>query len=56
MLSLMATLPGFALYQRSGFRTVERVTITLPDGVEIECVAMDKPIGDGGPQPPSAGA
>lgn len=41
-LSLMATLPGFELYQRFGFRTVERTTITLPDGVTLDAVAMEK--------------
>ncbi len=43
-LSLMATLPGFRLYDRCGFRAVERTTITLPDGVTLEAVRMEKPI------------
>ena len=43
-LSLMATLPGVPLYQRYGFRIIERTTITLPDGVRLECAAMEKPI------------
>lgn len=43
-LSLMATLPGFPLYQRFGFLEVDRGPITLPDGVEVECVSMEKSI------------
>ena len=43
-LSLMATLPGLPLYQRYGFRAHERAQITLPDGVLVDCVAMEKPI------------
>ncbi|HSK52573.1 MAG TPA: GNAT family N-acetyltransferase [Clostridia bacterium] len=43
-LSLMATLPGYPLYERFGFRTVERGPITLPDGTRLECVAMEKAI------------
>ena len=43
-LALMATLPGFALYERYGFVAGDRGTITLPDGTLVECVAMDKPI------------
>jgi GNAT superfamily N-acetyltransferase len=44
MLSLMATLPGIPLYERYGFRIVERTTITLPDGVLVDCAAMEKPV------------
>jgi GNAT superfamily N-acetyltransferase len=40
-LSLMATLPGYQLYQRYGFVERERTSIALPDGVELACVAMD---------------
>lgn len=43
-LSLMATLPGFPLYERFGFVEVDRGSITLPDGVLLECVSMEKPI------------
>lgn len=43
-LSLMATLPGVALYERLGFVARRRVTITHPDGVELACVEMDKAI------------
>ena len=41
-LALMATLPGFELYKRYGFRETERRAITLPDGVRLEGVAMEK--------------
>jgi GNAT superfamily N-acetyltransferase len=44
-LALMATLPGVPLYTRHGFREVERGPITLPDGVELDGVAMEKEIG-----------
>jgi hypothetical protein len=40
----MATLPGFPLYERYGFREVERTDITLPDGVQLEGVAMEMEI------------
>lgn len=43
-LDLMATLPGVPLYQAFGFREVERVGITMPDGVTITGVVMDRPI------------
>lgn len=43
-LSLMATLPGYMLYTRYGFQELEQTSITLPDGVRIGCVLMDKPI------------
>ena len=43
-LSLMATLPGVQLYQHCGFRIIEHTIITLPDGVRLECAAMEKPI------------
>lgn len=44
-LSLMATLPGYLLYVKYGFRELGRDDITLPDGARLECVTMDKPIG-----------
>jgi len=44
-LSLMATLPGFLLYERYGFRDMGHDDITLPDGVRVECVRMEKPLG-----------
>jgi GNAT superfamily N-acetyltransferase len=43
-LALMATLPGEPLYRAFGFRELERATISMPDGVSIECVAMERPI------------
>jgi GNAT superfamily N-acetyltransferase len=43
-LALMATLPGEPLYRAFGFREVERSTVTMPDGVSIEGVAMERPI------------
>lgn len=43
-LSLMATLPGFLLYQKYGFREISRGPLTLPDGVVLEGVAMQKDI------------
>jgi GNAT superfamily N-acetyltransferase len=46
MLSLMATLPGVPLYAAYGFRSLEEVEVTLPDGVRIACVTMEKPIAD----------
>jgi GNAT superfamily N-acetyltransferase len=46
-LALMATLPGEPLYARHGFVPRERVRVVMPDGVSIECVAMDKPLEEG---------
>jgi GNAT superfamily N-acetyltransferase len=43
-LALMATLPGEQLYRAFGFREVGRSMLTMPDGVEIEGVAMERPI------------
>jgi GNAT superfamily N-acetyltransferase len=43
-LALMATLPGEPLYRACGFREVERVTITMPDGVTKAAVAMERSI------------
>ena len=45
-LALMATLPGEQLYRAAGFRELERHEITLPDGVVLAGVAMQRPIGD----------
>ena len=42
----MATLPGYQLYARYGFRETGRAPITLPDGVLVECVAMEMPVRD----------
>ena len=43
-LDLMATLPGVPLYRAFGFRELDRVEITMPDGVTIAGVVMDRPI------------
>jgi GNAT superfamily N-acetyltransferase len=43
-LSLMATLPGEPLYRAYGFRELERTLLTMPDGVTIEGVAMERPV------------
>ena len=45
-LVLGATLPGEPLYRAFGFREVERFMLTMPDGVAVECVAMERPVGD----------
>lgn len=44
-LDLMATLPGVPLYRAFGFAEVERVPVVMPDGIAIEGVVMDRPIG-----------
>jgi len=44
MLALMATLPGVPLYRAFGFHERDRSVVTMPDGVTIPCVAMDRPI------------
>jgi hypothetical protein len=43
-LSLGATLPGVPLYARFGFVEVGRMSVRLPDGVEIEAIEMVRPI------------
>lgn len=43
-LALMATLPGEQLYRAYGFQEIERTMITMPDGVELDGVAMERPI------------
>lgn len=43
-LVLGATLPGEPLYRAFGFREVERFIVTMPDGVDVECVAMERPV------------
>jgi GNAT superfamily N-acetyltransferase len=43
-LVLGATLPGEPLYRAFGFREVERFMLTMPDGVAVECVAMERPV------------
>jgi GNAT superfamily N-acetyltransferase len=44
-LALMATLPGVPLYAAYGFTAVEEVVLTLPDGVTLGGVAMEKQVG-----------
>jgi GNAT superfamily N-acetyltransferase len=41
-LGLMATLPGYELYAHHGFRERWRGPLTLPDGVEVEGVEMER--------------
>jgi GNAT superfamily N-acetyltransferase len=43
-LALMATLPGVPLYRAFGFTAVETVDLTMPDGVVLAGVAMERPI------------
>ena len=43
-LALMATLPGEPLYRAYGFRETDRVMVRLPDGTELDGVAMERPI------------
>ncbi|MDQ4039993.1 MAG: GNAT family N-acetyltransferase [Actinomycetota bacterium] len=43
-LVLGATLPGEPLYRAFGFRETTRFTLTMPDGVSIEAVAMERPL------------
>jgi GNAT superfamily N-acetyltransferase len=44
VLDLMATLPGVPLYRSFGFRDVAPAVLTMPDGVSIDAIAMDRPI------------
>ena len=46
-LELMSTLPGVPFYSRFGFREVERVVDTLPDGTSIEFVRMTRSLSKG---------
>jgi GNAT superfamily N-acetyltransferase len=41
-LALMATLPGFPLYERYGFTADAHVDIPFPDGLSIPGIAMQK--------------
>lgn len=43
-LALMATLPGEQLYRAFGFEETGRSMLRLPDGVQVEGVAMKRPI------------
>src|SRR5690349_21816839 len=44
-MDLGATLPGVPLYRAFGFEEIERFVLTLPDGVQIEAVRMERQIG-----------
>jgi GNAT superfamily N-acetyltransferase len=46
---LGATLPGVPLYTRLGFEPIERIGVTMPDGVELPIVRMWRAIS--GPTP-----
>ncbi len=37
-------MPGVPLYLAYGFRPLEELEVTMPDGVTIPCVSMEKPI------------
>jgi GNAT superfamily N-acetyltransferase len=43
-LVLGATLPGEPLYRSFGFREVDRFILTMPDGVSVEVVSMERPV------------
>lgn len=43
-LDLGATLPGVALYRAFGFREVKRFVVTMPDGVTLDAVEMERSI------------
>jgi GNAT superfamily N-acetyltransferase len=47
-LVLGATLPGEPLYRAFGFRELERLRVTMPDGIGVEAVAMARPIAPSG--------
>jgi len=52
----MATLPGVPLYAKFGFVEIGRTTVRVPDGVDIECAEMERPVRDPLPQPSPAAA
>jgi GNAT superfamily N-acetyltransferase len=43
-LALMATLPGVPLYKAFGFTEVEPAELTMPDGVVLGAVAMERDV------------
>jgi GNAT superfamily N-acetyltransferase len=43
-LALVATMPGVPLYAAYGFEPTDEHDVTMPDGVTIPCVSMEKPI------------
>ena len=44
-LALMATMAGLPLYERFGFVESARTRITMPDGHQLECIEMERPVG-----------
>ena len=49
-LELMATLTGVPLYERHGFRVLERSEIDLPDGVRFPLVRMSRDLSSPSPR------
>jgi len=47
-LVLSATMSGLPLYVAYGFEPVEEQDMTMPDGVTVTCVSMEKPIRSAG--------
>jgi GNAT superfamily N-acetyltransferase len=45
-MELMATLTGIPLYERAGYRVVERVEVDLPDGVRFPLARMERELPD----------
>lgn len=45
-LELLATLPSVSFYAACGFAATSRATLTMPDGVTIAAVAMQRPIAE----------
>ncbi|GAA0950409.1 GNAT family N-acetyltransferase [Kribbella koreensis] len=43
-LALMSTLPGVPLYKSFGFTELEAAELTMPDGVVLGGVAMERPV------------
>lgn len=43
-LALGATLAGLALSESFAFRPLARFTVTMPDGVSVEAVAMERAV------------
>ena len=41
-LYLVSTMPGVPLYLAFGFKPLEELEVTMPDGVALECVSMEK--------------
>jgi predicted N-acetyltransferase YhbS len=54
-LVLRATLPGEPLYRAFGFEATERIELTAPDGVKLECVLMQRAIAPDAKRPPEGG-